>query len=70
MKIRGSRAVIARESSLPDVAKITATERSDVAIVIVHEGTSKALQLIDLIVHEATCPVIAVIDVQDPQVHQ
>ena len=57
--------VIARESSLPDVARITATERPDVALVIVHEGTAKALQLIDRIVHEAACPVIAVLDVQD-----
>ena len=57
--------VIARESSLPDVARITAAERPDVAIVIVHEGTDKGLQLIDLIVHEAACPVIAVLDVQD-----
>ena len=57
--------VIARESSLPDVARITATERPDVAVVIVHEGTEKALQLIDRIVHEAACPVIAVLDVQD-----
>lgn len=57
--------VIARESSLPDVARITAAERPDVAIVIVHEVTEKALQLIDRIVHEATCPVIAVLDIQD-----
>ena len=57
--------VIARESSLPDVAHITKTERPDVALVIVHEGTAKALQLIDQIVHEAACPVIAVLDVQD-----
>lgn len=57
--------VIARESSLPDVAHVTATERPDVAVVIVHEGTAKALQLIDRIVHEAACPVIAVLDVED-----
>src|SRR5512132_874340 len=57
--------VIARESSLPDVARITATERPDVALVVVHEGTTKALELIDQIVHEAACPVIAVLDVQD-----
>ena len=50
---------------MPDVARITATERPDVAVVIVHEGTEKALQLIDRIVHEAACPVIAVLDVQD-----
>jgi response regulator NasT len=57
--------VIARESSLPDVARITASERPDVALVVVHEGTAKALDLIDRIVHEAACPVIAVLHVQD-----
>jgi AmiR/NasT family two-component response regulator len=57
--------VIARESSLPDVGRLTASERPDVALVIVDEGTKKALELIDKIVHEATCPVIAVLDVQD-----
>jgi AmiR/NasT family two-component response regulator len=57
--------VIARESSLPDVARITRTEHPDVALVIVHEGSTKALQLIDRIVHEAACPVVAVLDVED-----
>ena len=57
--------VIARESSLPEVARITAAERPDVALVIVHEGNAKGLQMIDSIVHEAACPVIAVIDVED-----
>ena len=57
--------VIARESSLPDVARITRTEHPDVALVIVHEGSTKALELIDQIVHEAACPVIAVLDVED-----
>ena len=57
--------VIARESSLLDVARVTAAEHPDVAIVIVHDESPKALELIDRIVHEATCPVIAVLDVQD-----
>jgi response regulator NasT len=57
--------VIARESSLPEVARLTATERPDVALVIVSDGTSHALALIDRIVHEARCPVIAVLHVQD-----
>ena len=57
--------VIARESSLPEVARITSTERPDVALVIVHEGNTKGLEMIDRIVHEAACPVIAVLDVQD-----
>jgi AmiR/NasT family two-component response regulator len=57
--------VIARESSLPDVARITATERPDVAIVIVHDAGAAALRLIDRIVHEAACPVIVMLDVED-----
>ena len=57
--------VIARESSLLDVARMTAAEHPDVAIVIVHDESPKALGLIDRIVHEASCPVIAVLDVQD-----
>lgn len=57
--------VVARESSLPDVAHITAVERPDLALVVVHEGTDGALRMIDRIVHEAACPVIAVLNVQD-----
>ena len=57
--------VVARESSLPDVGRLTLTERPDVALVIVSDGTEHALQLIDRIVHEATCPVIAILHVQD-----
>jgi response regulator NasT len=57
--------VIPRESSLAAVAAITAAERPELAIVIVHEGSSDALKLIDQIVHEAACPVIAVLDVED-----
>ena len=58
-------AVTARESLLPDVADITPVERPDVALVIVHEGTVEALQVIEQIVHEAVCPVIAVLDAED-----
>jgi len=57
--------VIAREAALADVGLITARERPDVAFVIVHEGTETALGTIDQIVHEAACPVIAVLDVED-----
>ncbi len=48
-----------------ELAALTRREDADVAIVIVHEGTKHALHSIDSIVHEAACPVIAVIDVQD-----
>jgi hypothetical protein len=44
---------MARVSSLLDVARITAAERPDVALVIVHEASTKALQLIDRTVHDA-----------------
>jgi len=57
--------VITRESSLPEVGRITAHERPDVAVVIVHEKSDKGLELIDRIVHEAVCPVIAVLDIED-----
>jgi AmiR/NasT family two-component response regulator len=57
--------VIPRRSGLLDVPRVTATEHPDVAIVIVSEGNDKALRMIDRIVHEATCPVIAVLDVED-----
>ena len=57
--------VIARESSLTEIARLTATERPDVALVIVSQGTIHALEMIDQIVHEAACPVIALLHVQD-----
>jgi AmiR/NasT family two-component response regulator len=57
--------VFARESSLAEVGRITTTEEPDVALVIVREGNTNGLEMIDRIVHEATCPVIAVLDVQD-----
>jgi len=57
--------VIARVSSLLHVVRITAAERPDVALVIVQEASTKALQLIDRIVHEAACPIIAVLDERD-----
>jgi len=57
--------VISKESSLADVARLTASERPDVALVIVSQGTTHALEMIDQIVHEAACPVIAILHVQD-----
>ena len=57
--------VVARESSLPDVGPLTAAEHPDLALVIVSDATEHALELIDRIVHEATCPVIAILHVED-----
>jgi len=57
--------VIAKRVSLADVGAVTLEERPDVALVIVGETGEHALQMIDRIVHEAACPVIAVLDVED-----
>ena len=48
--------VIARSTSLAEIGPITATERPDVALVVVTDRDLRALELIDRIVHEAACP--------------
>jgi two-component system, response regulator / RNA-binding antiterminator len=53
------------EASLGDVASLTASLRPDAAIVIVGESSANALDLIGGIVTEASCPVIAILDVED-----
>jgi len=57
--------VIAKESNVEAVAALTEREPVDVAIVVVGENTAHALELIGRIVREATCPVIALLDVED-----
>jgi AmiR/NasT family two-component response regulator len=58
--------VIAREIEVEDVGAVTARERPDVAFVGLGESSEHALQLVEQIVHEATCPVIALIHASDP----
>jgi AmiR/NasT family two-component response regulator len=58
--------VIAREIEAEDVGAVTARERPDVALVGLGEGSDHALQLVEKIVREATCPVIALIHAPDP----
>ena len=53
------------QASLGDVAAATAAVQPDAAIVIVGESTEHALDLIGRIVTEASCPVIAILDVED-----
>ena len=53
------------QASLGDVAALTASLRPDAAIVIVGESSAHALDLIGRIVTEASCPVIAILDVED-----
>lgn len=62
--------VIAREVEVDDVAAATARQRPDVAFVALGQASEHALDLIDQIVGEAACPVIAVIPSRDPQFRQ
>jgi AmiR/NasT family two-component response regulator len=57
--------IVARRTTLDQVGPVTAAERPDVAVVIVEEASDHALALIGAIVHEAACPVIAILDVED-----
>jgi AmiR/NasT family two-component response regulator len=58
--------VIAREIDVEDVGSVTARERPDVALVGLGESSAHALDLIDRIVREASCPVIALLHARDP----
>jgi chemotaxis response regulator CheB len=58
--------VIPREIEVEDVGAVTARERPDVALVGLGESSQHALHLVEKIVHEATCPVIALIHAPDP----
>jgi response regulator NasT len=57
--------VIGEGVRLETVAHVTAAELPDVALVIVGENSRQAFDLLRTIVHEAACPVIAILDVQD-----
>jgi len=58
--------MIAREIEVEDVGAVTARERPDVALVGLGESSEHALHLVEKIVHEAACPVIALIHAPDP----
>jgi AmiR/NasT family two-component response regulator len=59
--------VIAREIDVRDVGAVTARERPDVALVGLGQSSQHALDLIDQIVREAACPVIALLHAPDPE---
>jgi AmiR/NasT family two-component response regulator len=59
--------VIAREVEIGDVGAVTARERPDVALVGLGASSEHALGLIDTIVREAACPVIALLHSPDPE---
>jgi AmiR/NasT family two-component response regulator len=57
--------VITHQEGLAQVGPATARFKPDVAVVIVGESTQHSLAMIDRIVREAACPVIAVLAVRD-----
>ncbi|HEX3332439.1 MAG TPA: ANTAR domain-containing protein [Gaiellales bacterium] len=57
--------VIARSIEVEDVAELTARERPDVALVGLGDSSQHALDLIDRIVRQALCPVIAILETDD-----
>jgi AmiR/NasT family two-component response regulator len=59
--------VIAREIEVEEVAAVTARERPDVALVGLGESSQHALDLIDKIVRQASCPVIVLLHAPDPE---
>ena len=58
--------VIAREVDVTAVAAVTAREQPDVALVGLGLSSQHALELIEQIVHESSCPVIALLSAEDP----
>src|SRR5512134_3460014 len=58
--------VIAREIEVEDVGAVTSRERPDVALVGLGASSDHALGLIERIVREAACPVIALLHAPDP----
>ena len=59
--------VVARDTTLAEVGARTAAERADVALVILGDSSERALTQISSIVKTAACPVIAILDVEDPE---
>jgi AmiR/NasT family two-component response regulator len=58
--------VIAREIEVRDVGAVTARERPDVALVGLGDSSEHALDMIDTIVRQSACPVIALLHAREP----
>jgi response regulator NasT len=58
--------VIASEIDVREIGAVTAREHPDVALVELGLSSEHALELIGEIVHEAMCPVIALLSARDP----
>jgi AmiR/NasT family two-component response regulator len=60
-------AAVGRGVPLESIGAVTRSERPDVALVMVGESSKQALRLIDGVVRQAACPVIAILPAQDRQ---
>lgn len=58
--------VVARGVEVTEIGALTRKERPDVALVGLGDSSQHALELIEQIVHEAACPVIALLHAKDP----
>jgi response regulator NasT len=58
--------VVAVEIDVKDVGAATTREHPDVALVGLGQSSQHALELIEQIVRESSCPVIALLSVEDP----
>jgi AmiR/NasT family two-component response regulator len=58
--------VIAREIEVAEVGAVTAREQPDVAIVGLGLDSEHALDMVSKIVHEAACPVVAILSAKNP----
>jgi response regulator NasT len=58
--------VIARETDVTAIGAVTARERPDVALVGLGLSSEHALELIEQVVQEAMCPVIALLTAEEP----
>jgi AmiR/NasT family two-component response regulator len=59
--------VIAPQIEVTEVGPVTAREQPDVAFVGLGASSEHALELIEQIVHEAACPVVALLHEPDPE---
>ncbi len=59
--------VIAPQIEVSEVGLVTGREHPDVALVGLGQSSQHALELIEQIVHEAACPVVALLHAPDPE---
>jgi AmiR/NasT family two-component response regulator len=58
--------VLAPQIEVSEIGAVAARERPDVAIVGLGESSQHALEMIEQVVHEAVCPVVALLHQPDP----